>query len=165
LDRHIRRDFRSRHPTTTECNNIESTLTPDLTDKSQEYGEIDLDPRAEFKENRHTFGEPLATVTVGADRLRTARIGLASSRETRIEIERVLLANADLFAWSLADMSGIDPDFMCHQLALLLQAKPVAQRKRKMGEERRTAVESEVSHLLRQDSSEKSSTPPGSPTW
>jgi len=36
---------------------------------------------------------------------------------------------------------------MCHRLALLPQAKLVAQRKRKMGEERRTAVKSEVSQL------------------
>jgi len=46
-------------------------------------------------------------------------------------------------------MPGIDLDFMCHQLALLPQAKLVAQRKRKMGEERRTAVESEVSQLTK----------------
>jgi len=89
----------------------------------------------------------LTTVTISADRLHTARIGLASSREIRKELERVLLANADLFAWSPADMPGINPDFMCHRLALLPQAKLVAQGKRKMGEERRTAVKSEVSQL------------------
>jgi len=38
---------------------------------------------------------------------------------------------------------------MCHRLGLLPQAKPVAQRKRKMEEERRTTVESEVSQLAR----------------
>ena len=136
-------------PETTECNNMESAPTPVLKDKSQEYGEIDLDPRAEFEENRPTFGEPLTTVTISADQLHTTRIGLASSREIRKELERVLLANADLFALSPADMPRIDPDFMCHRLALLLQAKPVAQRKRKMKEERRTAVESEVSQLTK----------------
>jgi len=128
---------------------METAPTPDLTDKSQEYGEIDLDPRAEFEESRPTFDEPLATVIVGTDRLCTARIGVASSQEVRKELKRVLLANVDLFTWSPADMPGINPDFMCHWLALLPQAKSVAQRKRKMGEERRTAVESEVSQLAK----------------
>ena len=116
-----------------------------MTDKGQEHGEIDLDPRAEFEETRPTFGEPLVTVTLGTDPLRTARIGLTSSQEIRTKIERVLLANADLFAWSPADMPGIDPDFMCHKLALLPQAKPIEQRKRNIGEE-----ESKVSQLAKE---------------
>jgi len=36
-------------PDTTECNNVESAPIPDSTGKSQEYGEIDLDPRTELK--------------------------------------------------------------------------------------------------------------------
>jgi len=136
-------------PDKTKCNNVESAPISDSTSKSQEYEEIDLDLRAEFEENRPTFDEPLTTITVGADRLHTTRIGLASSQEVREELERVLLANADLFAWSPEDMSGIDPDFMCHRLALLPQVKPVPQRKRKMGEKRRTAIESEVSQFAR----------------
>jgi len=47
----------------------------------------------------------------------------------RDEIEQVLITTADLFAWSLTDMPGIDPDFMCHKLALLPHDKPVAWRK------------------------------------
>jgi len=46
-------------------------------------------------------------------------------------------------------MSGIDLDFMCHKLALLPQAKPIAQRKRKLEEERQVAVELEISQLTR----------------
>jgi len=46
-------------------------------------------------------------------------------------------------------MLGIDPDFMCHKLAILPQARPVTQRKRKLEEERRSAMELEVSQLTR----------------
>jgi len=76
-------------------------------------------------------------------------VGLTSSQEVRAEIERVLTTNADLFAWSPVDMPGIDLDFMCHKLALLPQAKLIAQRKRKLGDEQRATVESEVSQLIR----------------
>jgi len=65
----------------------------------------------------------------------------------RGEVERVLVANSDLFTWSLVGMPNIDPDFMCHKLALLPQSKPVTQRKRKQWEERRATVELEVVQL------------------
>nr|KYP42541.1 Retrovirus-related Pol polyprotein from transposon 297 family [Cajanus cajan] len=45
-------------------------------------------------------------------------------------------------------MPGIDPSFMCHRLSICSAAKPVAQRKRKMGMERKIAVELEVAKLL-----------------
>nr|KYP38440.1 Transposon Ty3-G Gag-Pol polyprotein [Cajanus cajan] len=45
-------------------------------------------------------------------------------------------------------MPGIDPNFLCHKLSVCREAKPVAQQKRKMGEERKKAVEAEVSKLF-----------------
>nr|KYP38466.1 Transposon Ty3-G Gag-Pol polyprotein [Cajanus cajan] len=45
-------------------------------------------------------------------------------------------------------MPGIDPNFLCHRLSVCREAKPVAQRKRKMGEERKKVVEAETSKLL-----------------
>nr|KYP31642.1 Transposon Ty3-I Gag-Pol polyprotein [Cajanus cajan] len=53
-----------------------------------------------------------------------------------------------MFAWTPSDMPGIDPNFMCHRLSICPTAKPIAQRKRKMGTERKIAVESEVAKLL-----------------
>ncbi|XP_072066867.1 uncharacterized protein [Arachis hypogaea] len=52
-------------------------------------------------------------------------------KEPLIEMIR---ANGDLFAWTPADMPGIDPRFMSHQLAVRPEAKPVAQRRRKCPE-------------------------------
>nr|KYP54649.1 Retrovirus-related Pol polyprotein from transposon 297 family [Cajanus cajan] len=45
-------------------------------------------------------------------------------------------------------MPGIDANFICHRLAIHKEAKPVAQRKRKVGGERRDAVIIETQKLL-----------------
>nr|KYP31685.1 Pro-Pol polyprotein [Cajanus cajan] len=45
-------------------------------------------------------------------------------------------------------MPGIDADFICHRLAIHKEAKPVAQRKRKVGGKRREAVIVETQKLL-----------------
>ena len=45
-------------------------------------------------------------------------------------------------------MSGIHPSIICHKLAICPQAKPISQKKRKMGEESRKAVKEEVDKLL-----------------
>jgi len=44
-------------------------------------------------------------------------------------------------------MPGIDPDVACHHLDVYPTVKPVVQRNRKMGEERRKAVDEEVKRL------------------
>jgi len=46
-------------------------------------------------------------------------------------------------------MPGIHPDVMSHKLAIFKEARPVAQKKRKIGEERRRAVKEEVKKLER----------------
>ena len=38
-------------------------------------------------------------------------------------VNRVLEANADLFAWSMSDMPEIDPEFHWHKLALFPEAR------------------------------------------
>nr|KYP31646.1 Retrovirus-related Pol polyprotein from transposon 17.6 [Cajanus cajan] len=45
-------------------------------------------------------------------------------------------------------MPGIDPKFLCHRLAVCRDARPVAQKKRKMGDEKRKAANAEVQKLL-----------------
>ncbi|RDX91868.1 hypothetical protein CR513_26090, partial [Mucuna pruriens] len=37
-----------------------------------------------------------------------------------------LRKNPDLFAWQPSDISGIDPNFLCHSLALCVKAQPLA---------------------------------------
>nr|KYP69080.1 Transposon Ty3-G Gag-Pol polyprotein [Cajanus cajan] len=45
-------------------------------------------------------------------------------------------------------MPGIDPNLICHRLAIHKEAKPTAQRKRKVGGERRDAIITETQKLL-----------------
>ena len=45
-------------------------------------------------------------------------------------------------------MPGIDPDFLCHHLAMDNQVRPVPQRRRKFNEERRQAIRDETQKLL-----------------
>nr|KYP41535.1 Transposon Ty3-I Gag-Pol polyprotein [Cajanus cajan] len=71
--------------------------------------------------------------------------------QARREIRQVVTKNKDLFAWQPADMPGIDPNFLCHKLSVCREAKPIAQRKRKTGEERKKAIEEEVTKLLDAD--------------
>ena len=53
---------------------------------------------------------------------------------------QVIQAHADMFAWSTTDIPGIDPASHWHRLFICRDAKPIAQRKRKMGEEKCQAV-------------------------
>ncbi|XP_016172562.1 uncharacterized protein LOC107614952 [Arachis ipaensis] len=62
-----------------------------------------------------------------------------------IEIVR---ANGDLFAWTPSDMPGLDPEVMSHRLAIKPDAKPIAQRRRKMLQERVEEVAKQIAGLL-----------------
>ena len=57
----------------------------------------------------------------------------------------------DLFAWKPADMPSLNPNIVCHHLALDPAIKLVAQRKQKEGEETRRDVEDEVRKLMKAD--------------
>jgi len=43
----------------------------------------------------------------------------------------------DLFAWKAADMLGISLYVISHKFSIFREAKPIAQKRRKLGEERR----------------------------
>ncbi|XP_072083633.1 uncharacterized protein [Arachis hypogaea] len=64
------------------------------------------------------------------------------------DLSQFLKQNRDLFAFTPADMPGIDPDFMSHRLAVNPKTKPVAQRRRKMSADRATEVKRQVQALL-----------------
>ena len=108
-----------------KCFNMESKYEDDSKDEIQ----VDLDLRAEFEENRPTFDELVVLVQLGQQPNQCTKIRRVTNKLLKNEIERVIIANDDLFAWSPAHMPGIDPDFICHKLAILPQAKLAAQRK------------------------------------
>ncbi|XP_020208423.1 uncharacterized protein LOC109793373 [Cajanus cajan] len=76
------------------------------------------------------------------------KIGKHIDTEVQGKIMSILIENANLFAWSSADMPGIDPNFIFHKLAIHREAKPISQKQRKIGGERREAVKVETQKLF-----------------
>ena len=72
------------------------------------------------------------------------KLGRSLEAELQDQIAKVIERHLDAFAWSTSDMPGIDPDFLCHHLAMDNQVRPVRQRRRKFNEERRQAIRDET---------------------
>ncbi|MCI60026.1 hypothetical protein A2U01_0081281, partial [Trifolium medium] len=56
--------------------------------------------------------------------------------------------NAELFAWSAAELPGIDPEVACHQLTLDPRASAIVQQSRKQSPEKAEAAEKAIKDLL-----------------
>ncbi|XP_027927842.1 uncharacterized protein LOC114184730 [Vigna unguiculata] len=111
-----------------------------------EVAMTDLDPRTNTKDQLQPEGET-KEIPIGKHPGQVTKIGGALKPEEEELLRAVILENKDLFAWSSADMPGVHPDVMSHKLAIFREARPVAQKKRKMGEKPRRAVEEEVRKL------------------
>ncbi|KAG7552243.1 Retrotransposon gag domain [Arabidopsis thaliana x Arabidopsis arenosa] len=80
---------------------------------------------------------------------RKVRIGATLTGEIKEALIELLRKNKTSFAWSAADMPGIDPGIICHKLNVDPSFKPVKQKRRKLGVERAKAVNDEVDKLLK----------------
>ena len=49
----------------------------------------------------------------------------------RKQIKACLRENADLFAWSVVEMLGLDPEVACHHLAIDLAARVIVEHRRR----------------------------------
>ncbi|VFQ79193.1 unnamed protein product [Cuscuta campestris] len=85
------------------------------------------------------------------DSSRMVRIGANLPEDLKAEITRVLQEYAGIFAWSVADMPGIDRSIICHRLAVREGSRPVRQKKRYLASDRRDFVKKEVKDLLSVD--------------
>jgi len=54
-----------------------------------------------------------------------------------------------MFAWTAADMPGVDPSIIVHKLSIYKEARPITQKKRKLGKEKRQATKEEAEKLMR----------------
>ncbi|PNX88251.1 gag-pol polyprotein [Trifolium pratense] len=107
----------------------------------------DMDPREEFQDRRLSPIEDLKQVQIGEHPHQTTSLGTTLSYQEREKIIKILKDNADLFAWKPSDMPGIDEGVITHKLSISPSTKPISQRKRKVGEERRVAIAEEVEKL------------------
>jgi hypothetical protein len=107
----------------------------------------DLNPREEYKDDRVSPIGELEEIQIGKESHQTTNLGSDMQPEEKGRILDILKRNVDLFAWHPKDMPGIDENIITHKLAIFPKAKPITQRKRKQGEERRIAMEEEVAKL------------------
>ena len=134
---------------TRQCYAAGLRITPYSRPRKQHRSEVamtDLDPRTNT-EDRIQPGGDTKEILIGAQPGQVTKIGGTLKPDEEELLGVIILENRDLFAWSSADMPVIHPDVMSHKLAILKEARPVAQKKRKMGEERRRAIEEEVKKL------------------
>ncbi|VFQ89711.1 unnamed protein product [Cuscuta campestris] len=78
---------------------------------------------------------------------RLVRIGRGLGAELRSRVISVLRRFRKVFAWSPADMPGLDHKIAVHRLNVLQDAKPVKQKRRHLSQERRDFVKKEVTTL------------------
>jgi len=72
------------------------------------------------------------------------KLGRLLSQGEQEEVATVISRHLDAFAWTAADMPGIDPDFLCHHLTMDAKVRPVRLRRRKFNEERCLVVKEEA---------------------
>ena len=80
---------------------------------------------------------------------KTFKLGWSLSQESQDRVAEVIARHLDAFAWTTADMPGIDLDFLCHQLTIDPMVRPIRQRRKKFNEERRQVVREETEKLLK----------------
>ncbi|XP_072076523.1 uncharacterized protein [Arachis hypogaea] len=96
----------------------------------------DLDPREDLGERPRPM-DNLQQITLTAIDKQYTYIGEALEGEDRARLIHILRKNADLFTWTSDDMPGINPEVICHKLAIDKTVQPVAQKKRKLGKEKK----------------------------
>ncbi|XP_025684741.1 uncharacterized protein [Arachis hypogaea] len=98
----------------------------------------ELDPRGDTQERPQPADE-LHKIQLTQVSGQVTYIGQALKGQQRSELIKLLQDNADLFAWTPADMPGISPDIICHKLATNRTSRPIAQKKRNLGAEKSKA--------------------------
>ncbi|XP_027932707.1 uncharacterized protein LOC114188309 [Vigna unguiculata] len=79
---------------------------------------------------------------------RTLKLGTDLRQEQRDILTPTLISITDLFAWSAADLPGVDPQVAINKLSIYKEVGYVFQKKWKLGEERRLATKVEADKLL-----------------
>nr|KYP58883.1 Retrovirus-related Pol polyprotein from transposon opus [Cajanus cajan] len=107
---------------------------------------IELDPRIIHFDSRPAPAEDVKEVSLAEGR--TVKIGVSLTKEDEEGLVAMLKSNVSAFAWSAGGMPGIDPNFLCHHLMVDPKAKPVIQKRRKFGEDKRKAIAGETKKLI-----------------
>ncbi|XP_072076625.1 uncharacterized protein [Arachis hypogaea] len=107
----------------------------------------ELDLRADLQD-RPLPNEELIKLILTDDPTKFTFIGTSMKDAEKDKLISFLRQNADLFAWTSRDMPGIDPSIITHKLAINPAARPVTQKKRNLGTEKRLASLAETKKLI-----------------
>src|SRR4051812_17214639 len=79
---------------------------------------IDLDPKEDLApDSLMPIGE-VKMIQIGLKPFQTTRKRYGLDPNEELGIIQILRRNLDLFAWKPFDIPGIDPEIICHQLAI-----------------------------------------------
>ncbi|XP_014524276.1 uncharacterized protein K02A2.6-like [Vigna radiata var. radiata] len=109
---------------------------------------VDLDPRTNTDDRMQPQGETKQFI-LGRNDDQTTSIGAGLAPEQEQDLTALLKTNSKLFAWTASDMPGIHPSVITHKLSIFREARPVAQKKRRLGNDKREAVQNEVNKLVK----------------
>ncbi|XP_072076784.1 uncharacterized protein [Arachis hypogaea] len=132
--------------TVVACDNASLSLRK----KSKEAAGVflsDLDARVEDKPRPEPEGN-LEKFRVGDTEEKFTFVNRNLPHDLKGPLIEMIRANGDLFTWTPTDMPGIDPQLMSHHLAVMAEARPVAQRRRKISQERAEEVSRQTASLL-----------------
>ncbi|GAU40231.1 hypothetical protein TSUD_270310 [Trifolium subterraneum] len=102
-----------------------------------------------IKENYHPIPDgEFELVPLGEDPTKGVKVGADLPDLVKRQLKACLKENVELFAWSAAEMPGIDPEVTCHQLTIDPRASAVVQRRRKQSPEKAEAARKAVKDLL-----------------
>ncbi|XP_058762082.1 uncharacterized protein LOC131635482 [Vicia villosa] len=87
-------------------------------------------------------------IALGDDPTRGVKVGTDLPELARRQLKACLRENADLFAWSTAEMPRLDREVACHHLTIDPVCIVVAQRRRKQSPKKTAAAELAVRDLL-----------------
>ena len=109
----------------------------------------ELDMRDEVL-TRPEPSEELESVSLDDDPEHLAYIGSKLAEDLKSLLTHFLRQNKDVFAWTQADMGGIDPTVITHKLNVSPSFKPIKQKRRSFVPERQKAINEEVGKLLQE---------------
>ena len=75
------------------------------------------------------------------------QVGSSMKDCDKLKMLLFLIQNVDVFAWSLYEVPGVDPDFIVHKLNVDPSFSPKKQKPRRLAKEHVEAVRSEVRRL------------------
>ncbi|XP_072064170.1 uncharacterized protein [Arachis hypogaea] len=129
-----------------ECDNTSLALRKKSHDATGIFL-ADLDARQDGQPRPEPEGD-MEKLQIGRTKDEYTFINRNLPYDLKENLSQFLKQNRDLFAFTPADMPGIDPNLMSHRLAIDPKAKPVAQRRRKMSQDRAAEVRRQVKALL-----------------